>query len=58
MNPEALSADDQLEIEIDNEAMRLATARTREEKVMFWEALKDLIAQRSPAQVARMEARI
>jgi hypothetical protein len=58
MNPEPISADEELELRIDTESLLLCTAQTPEEKRMFWETLKSLIAQRSPAQVERMEAAI
>jgi hypothetical protein len=56
MNPEAISADEELERRIDHETMLLHTVETPEERRMVWHTLKQLIAQRSPAQVARMEA--
>lgn len=56
MNPEPISADAELELRIDHETMLLHTVKTPEERRMVWETLKDLIARRSPAQIARMEA--
>lgn len=48
--------DEDLERRIDHETMLLHTVKTPEERRMVWETLKRLIAQRSPGQVARMEA--
>jgi hypothetical protein len=56
MQPEQLYSDFLLEQRIDYEARLLHTVNTPEERRMVWETLKKLIAQRSPAQVARMEA--
>ena len=56
MNPEPISADEELERRIDHEAFLLHTVQTPEERRMVWETLKQLIAQRSPAQISRMEA--
>jgi hypothetical protein len=59
MNAELLiTPDEELERRIDHEALLLATVKTREERQMIWAKLKELIAQRSPAQIARMEAEI
>ena len=58
MNAEALPTDEELERRIDHEAMLLHTVQTPEERRMVWDTLKALIAQRTPAQIARMEAQI
>ncbi len=56
MNPEPISADEELERRIDHEAMLLHTVETPEERRMVWETLKQLIARRSPKQIEHMEA--
>lgn len=56
MNAEALPTDEELERRIEHEAMLLHTVQTPAERRMVWETLKALVAQRSPQQVARMEA--
>lgn len=56
MNAEALPSDEELERRIEHEAMLLHTVQTPAERRMVWETLKALVAQRSPQQVARMEA--
>jgi hypothetical protein len=58
IEPEAISPGEELERRIDHEALLLATVKTPEERQMIWAKLKELIAQRSPAQVAKMEADI
>jgi hypothetical protein len=55
IEPQALSPDEELERRIDHEAMLLHTVETPAEREMVWETLRHLIAQRSPAQIARME---
>jgi hypothetical protein len=58
MQPDSLTADLLLEQRIDHEAFLLHTVRTPEEQRMVWETLKQLIAQRSPQQIASMEEAI
>lgn len=58
MNAEALPTDEDLELQIAHEALLLHTVKTRAEREMSWEKLKDLVAQRSPARIAEMEAGI
>jgi hypothetical protein len=58
MNAEVITADEELERRIDHEAMLLHTVETPEERRMVWETLKGLIAQRSPARIAEMEAEL
>jgi hypothetical protein len=56
ISTEAASSDEELERRIDHQALLLKTVPTPEERRTAWETLKQLIAQRSPAQIERMEA--
>ena len=55
INPEAQSADDELERRIDFEAGLLAIAQTPAEQTSAWQELQRLVAQRSPERVEQME---
>lgn len=48
--------DEALEQRIQTAAVRCALARTHEDHAPAWKALVELIRQRSPDQVRRMEA--
>lgn len=50
-------ADRELEFRIHSEYKLMADAPTEELRLLHFERMRDLIAQRSPAQVARMEAK-
>lgn len=56
INPEAQTPDQELEALIDREALLLHTAQTPKERRAAWSELCRLVAQRSPDQVAHMEA--
>lgn len=55
INPEAISADADLERRIDHQAWLIANVATDAEKTSAWHELKRLHAQRSPERVAQME---
>lgn len=56
IEPEAIDPDAELESRIAETARLIYAAPTSDERLAAWEVLKDLIAQRSPARVAEMEA--
>jgi len=58
INPEVLSADEELERRIAEFAELLIDSEHQEDRRDIWETLKKLIALRSPGQIARMEARL
>lgn len=58
INPEAHDTDAELERAIDFQCGLVATAATRDEKFAAAKEMARLIAQRSPAQVERMEREI
>jgi hypothetical protein len=55
INPEAISADAELEQRIDHQAWLIANVSTEAEQTSAWHELKRLHAQRSPERVAEME---
>jgi cobalamin biosynthesis protein CbiD len=57
MNAEKITADEELERRIHDATRSFCDAQTPEDRRAAWEQMKALIAQRSPEQIARMEAK-
>lgn len=55
ITPEALNADEMLEMRIDQQALLLHTCETPDERRAAWEELKRLHAMRSPQQIEALE---
>lgn len=55
LNPEASPADQDLERQIDHQALLLHSGKTRGERQAAWGELRRLHALRSPGRVAEME---
>lgn len=55
INPEAISADAELERQIDHQAWLITSVSSEAEKTSAWHELKRLHGMRSPARVEHME---